>query len=294
MPTNVTFHYLQAEREFHEAETTQQKIKCLKKMLATAPTHKGAERLRADLKGRIARFKYKGEIEKKTSKSGRQTSIPKEGAAQIVFLGIPNSGKSTLLSKLSGKKVPVAEYEFTTKKPEVRMIPYENVWLQGVEIPAIYAGFADTKHGRQMFSTVRNSDYVVLVLKNKSDRKLIEKELKLAGLKLGRKKERKGLDQVLPFTEVEWHEFDKDLAKKFWKAQKKIRVQTRSRGRIAKKPIILPAGATVETAAKIIHKDFLEKFRYTKIWGPSAKFQGQQVGLDHKLKDEDVIEVFLK
>ena len=53
-------------------------------------------------------------------------------------------------------------------------------------------------------------------------------------------------------------------------------------------------GATVEDAARIVHKDFVKNFKYAKVWGPSAKFDGQQVGLDHELKDTDIIEIFTK
>ncbi len=293
MPTNVGVHYLKAEEEYHEAEGTPEKLKALRKMLATAPTHKGCERLRKDIKERIKRFKYKHETEKKTSK-GYSSSIKKEGAAQIVFIGVPNAGKSTLLSKLSGKKIKVAEYKFTTKKPVVKMIPYENVWLQGIEIPAMYLGFSESKKGRQFMSHVRNSDFVVLVIKEKGDRLILREELGNVGIILSDKKGRKGLDQMLPHMVVEWKDFDKDLAKRLWEAQGKIRVQTRTRDKIAKKPIVFPVGANVEDVTKKVHKDFLKKFRFAKIWGPSAKFKGQQVGLEHVLKDTDIVEIFLK
>ena len=47
-------------------------------------------------------------------------------------------------------------------------------------------------------------------------------------------------------------------------------------------------------AERMIHQDFVRKFRYAKLEGPSAKFKGQQVGLEHKCKDGDIIEVFVK
>lgn len=295
MATNVTHEYLKAEAEFHEAETTKEKIKALRKMLATAPTHKAAQKLRAEIKKKISKLKDISEKEKKSGK-GKSLTISKEGAAQVVFVGVPNSGKSTLLSKLSGKDVKISEYEFTTKSPEMRMIPFENVWIQGIEIPAVYGGFHDTKQGRQMLSLVRNSDFVVLVIRSKKERVLIEKELKEAGIQLkAKEKYREGLTDHLPSMVITWKNFaDKNLAERIWKAQKKIRVQTKTAGKIAKKPIVLRAGSTVEDAAEKIHKDFIQKFRYAKITGPSSKFEGQQVGLEHKLKDKDIIEVFTK
>lgn len=294
MPTNVSIHYLKAEQEYHEAKTTSQKIKALKKMLALCPKHKGTEKLVKEIKERIKRLKYKHEAERRErAGKGKQVAIKKEGAAQIVFIGLPNSGKSTLLSKLSGKPVGVAEYPFTTKEPEIRMIPFENIWLQGVEIPAIYPGFAESKQGRQFLGIVRNADFVVLVLRDKSEKRVIGKELAEAGIILGSEKKREGFNQVMPYLEIKQSEFeDKELPKKLWLAQHKIRVQTKTRERVAEKPIILKEGATVKDVAQKIHKDFLKKFRFAKIWGPSAKFPGQAVGLEHELKDGDIIKLF--
>lgn len=294
MPINATFHYYKAEQEYHEAETTQQKIKALRKMLATAPSHKGAEKLRADIKKRLAQLKYKGESEKKTAKRG-SISIHKEGAAQLVFIGLPNSGKSTLLSKLSGKKIKVADYEFTTTKPEVASIKFENVWLQGIEIPAIHEGYVESKQGRQILSLVRNADFVVVVCKEFGDIAKIQAELKKANILLRKKKRLDGFEQEMPHMVVTWKDFaNPKLIEKLWKPQKKIRVQTRVGHKIAPKPIVLQEGSTVEDVARTIHKDMVRKFRFAKIWGPSARFEGQQVGLEHVLKDTDVVEVFMR
>ncbi len=298
MTTNVTHKYLDAESEFHKAETTSDKLKALKKMLATAPTHKGAQKMRSQIKKQIAKYRELAKKEKKSGK-GKSYSISKEGAAQITIIGPPNSGKSTLLSKLSGKKVPIAEYEFTTKEPEMRMIPFENVWIQAIELPAIYPGYHDSKQGRQMLSLLRNSDFVLVVLenrKNKKDNKLIRTELKAVGIELGAKRKyRDGFSEHIPSITIGRKEFDrKHLVLDIWKRQHKIRIQTKADGKIAKKPIVLKEGETVEIVAKHIHKDFVKNFRFAKIWGPSAKFAGQQVGLEHKLKDKDIVEIFTK
>ncbi|MDY6789120.1 MAG: GTP-binding protein [Candidatus Nanohaloarchaea archaeon] len=56
-------------------------------------------------------------------------------------------------------------------------------------------------------------------------------------------------------------------------------------------PLILRKGDTVEDLCNELHDKFLEKFKHARVWGDSAKFEGQQVGLDHVLKDEDVVEI---
>ncbi len=54
-------------------------------------------------------------------------------------------------------------------------------------------------------------------------------------------------------------------------------------------PLILMDGNTVEDVCKKLHKDFKNKFRYASVSGPSAKHNMQKVGLDHKLKDQDIL-----
>jgi ribosome-interacting GTPase 1 len=295
MPTNVSYQYIKAEQEYHEAETHQQKLKALKKMLSTVPKHKGTEKLQKDIKDKIRKLKYQKEKEKKQKKKGHSLAVKKEGAAQIVFIGLPNSGKSTLLSKLSGKKVEIADYPFTTKLPEVRMIKFENVQLQGVEIPSLYARVEENVKGRQMLSIIRSTDFVVVVAKESKDAKTVKDILEKIEIKLGKEKRREGFTDYLPHMTVTWKDFNKDLIKKIWLKQNKIRVQTKARGKkAADKPVVLKIGDTIEKLAKIVHKDFVRKFKYAKVWGPSAKFKGQQVGLNHKLKDKDVVELFTK
>lgn len=56
-------------------------------------------------------------------------------------------------------------------------------------------------------------------------------------------------------------------------------------------PLILRKGATVLDAARNIHKDLARKFKYAKVWGPSARYPGQRVGPEHELQDKDIIEI---
>jgi len=58
-------------------------------------------------------------------------------------------------------------------------------------------------------------------------------------------------------------------------------------------PLILKKGATVRDVCRKLHKDFVLKFRFARVWGKSAKFPGQKLGLDHHLLDNDIIEIHL-
>jgi len=56
-------------------------------------------------------------------------------------------------------------------------------------------------------------------------------------------------------------------------------------------PMILKEGQSVADACRYIHRDFHRNFRYASVWGPSAKHAGQKVGLEHVLKDQDVLTI---
>jgi ribosome-interacting GTPase 1 len=82
-----------------------------------------------------------------------------------------------------------------------------------------------------------------------------------------------------------------ELKEKLFKSFEKLRIFTKEPGKEKSKiPIILEPGATAKDVAEKISKGFSQKVRETKIWGPSSKFPGQTFGLNHKLKDLDVIE----
>tara|TARA_B100000965_G_scaffold56517_1_gene42898 strand:- start:1439 stop:2557 length:1119 start_codon:yes stop_codon:yes gene_type:complete len=59
-------------------------------------------------------------------------------------------------------------------------------------------------------------------------------------------------------------------------------------------PLIVKDTSTVRDVCAKLHRDFLRKFRYARVKGPSAKFDWQRVGLDHPLKDGDLLTVILK
>lgn len=98
--------------------------------------------------------------------------------------------------------------------------------------------------------------------------------------------------QVIP-TSVSQKEGFEGLEETIFSQLGKIRVFTRNtKGDIAERPIILRKGSTVENAIEVLSKKMLKFFRFTRIWGRSAKFDGEKVGLDRVLQDGDVIQVF--
>jgi ribosome-interacting GTPase 1 len=61
-----------------------------------------------------------------------------------------------------------------------------------------------------------------------------------------------------------------------------------------KEPMIMQNGSNVGDVCNKIHRSMIRDFKYAQIWGRSAKFGGQKVGIDHLLVDEDVITITKK
>ena len=75
-----------------------------------------------------------------------------------------------------------------------------------------------------------------------------------------------------------------------------VRVYLKPQGKKAdmEDPLVIKKGSTVIDACGKLHREFVKNFRHAKIWGTSVKFDGQKVGPDHVLEDEDVLRVILK
>jgi len=277
MPINAGVEYGKAEAEFNQARTIKEKLEALKKMQATMPKHKGSEGLQKEIKTKISKYK---ELLAKNSKqkkgSGKSLSIKKEGAAMICILGTTNSGKSTLLKKLTNANVLIADYPFTTKKPEVGILDYYGIKLQIIEIPAIVENFEETELGPSMLAIIKQSDLLIVTFKSKDELKLINKELYDVDI-----------NRVYYYNQ-------EDIKDLIWNNLNLIKVYTKQPGKEKDfPPIALKKNSTVKDLAEHIHKDFLRKFDFARIWG-KGKFQGQRVGLNHVLEDEDIVEFHIK
>ena len=76
-----------------------------------------------------------------------------------------------------------------------------------------------------------------------------------------------------------------------WRLTGLIRVCLRTDGRTDPEPLALDPGATVEDVADWVHHDLAATFIGARVWGPSARFDGQRVGRDHAVLDGDVVEI---
>ncbi|HHU76179.1 MAG TPA: TGS domain-containing protein [Firmicutes bacterium] len=329
MPANLTPQYHAAEDSFKKASTPEEKIEALQEMLAVIPKHKGTEKLQAELKRRLSKLRDEGEKKSKGS-TYNPFYVEKQGAGQVVIVGYPNTGKSSLLSTLTRAKAKVAEYPFTTSIPLAGMLPYRDIYIQLVDTPPI------SQEGSPpgLLNTLRGGDLLLITIDAASDlcleqagetlsflldKKIIydlggknppAEEIELTGrkylpfilaaTKLDLPSGRDNLPILqelypnLSFLEVSVNDENslETLKESIFQSLEIIRVYTKAPGKQAdmKTPFVLRQGETVVDLAYSIHRDFPNRLRNARIWG-SAKFEGQSVARDYVLEDGDIVEL---
>ena len=87
----------------------------------------------------------------------------------------------------------------------------------------------------------------------------------------------------------------KELRKLIFEELKLIRIFMKPVGKKVdmQEPLILRYGNTVEDACRKLHRAFKDKFRFANVSGPSAKHDIQKVGLEHVLKDGDILTIVI-
>ena len=275
MPTNVTREYLNAELKYQKAKTNEEKIEALQEMLSTLPKHKGTEVLKMQIRERMKKIKKK-QSEAKKRRAGHAPIVKKEGF-QVAIIGFPNTGKSTLLAKLTNARPKISDYPFTTKEPEVGIMEFEGGQIQLVEIPALAEGASEKQ--RDMLTLLHNADGIILLADDDHQRKTILGELANFGIKRPIFYASKG---------------DKITKKQLFEFFDLIRVYTKEPGEKTEmeRPIILKRKSTVLDVAREIHKDFANKLKFARVWG-SSRFPGQRVEKDHVLQDKDIVELHI-
>jgi len=299
MPINASYEYANAEKRYYEAQTNEEKLEALQEMLRTAPSHKGSEKFRGDLRLKIKKLKQ--EIQKSKKKTSAKKGIKKEDM-QAVLVGLTNSGKSSILKALTNANPKIASYGFTTKEPEIGILNYKNCNIQIIDLPPIASENFD--HG-----ILNNADTIIIIIE-----KLHEIQPILNSIK------NKNAKKIIVFNKIDLHEEDikrkisetmkskkynfvlistitkeglEELKEKIFNSFDKIRVYTRQPGQKEDNiPVILHPNSTLENVAEKVFHSSSKKVKYAKLWGPSSKFPGQQIGLKHVVKDNDIVEFY--
>ncbi len=304
MPANLTPQYLSAEQRFKEATSPQEKISALEEMLSTVPKHKGTEKLQADLKRRLARLRSQSRKKQGASRGPDLHVVRKEGAGQVLLLGAPNSGKSSILARMTHANPDVGDYPYTTRLPQPGMMPFEDVQIQLVDMPPISADFYEGWMG----NLARQADLVLLVLDLDGDALLediddISAALEGSKVVLSGKNPAEPEDEswtacaslivatkcdmdgasaklailrefydddfeILPVSTVTGEGLE-EMRRVIFERLDVVRVYTKAPGEkieAAGTPFVLKRGSTVIEAAQAVHKDFAESMKFARIW----------------------------
>ena len=324
MPANLTPEYFKAERWFRTATTNEEKILAVERMLAVMPKHKGTDHLKADLRRKLSKLK---ELPAKKGK-GKHADIfhiQRSGVGQIVLLGTPNCGKSSIVGVLTNAKVNVADFPFATAAPVPGMVKFEDVQIQLVDMPPITADYS----APGQVGTYRNCDLIAIVIDLSADvteqmricldflesrNLLIDEQTPTVdghGNVLGKRAfcictkcdiakpgDLEALKQSCkyPFEFVEISTktgagLDK-LPARLFSLLGIIRIYAKPPGKKAdmNEPFTLPAGSTVMDLTTAIHRELAEKLKFARIWGTGV-YKGQNVQKNHVLNDKDIIEL---
>ena len=305
-------------------------MKALKEVMALIPKHKGTEKLQGDIKKKMARLR--DEMDVKKSKGGHRFSysVEREGAAQVMVVGPPNVGKSLLINSLTSAQLDVADYLFTTRIFHPAMMPYEDIQIQLVDLPAISEQYLEN----WVSSMIRISDMILLVVDSCCDELLEQMETTLSILE-GHKIYAQGLInddsldlihwvsiktivvankadlptsaenfqileefyqerfQIIPVSALNKTNLDSIIFSIVEKLQL-IRVYSKRPGHDPEmeRPYTFQKGDTLLDFAKTVHKDFAKNLKFARVWGKDV-FDGQRINKDYVLQDKDVIELHL-
>jgi len=312
MPANLPPQYFEAERDFRQAKSSAEKITALEEMLAIMPKHKGTDKLRAELRQRIAKLTQAAG--KKLATQRASMVIPKEGAGQVAIIGPPNSGKSQLVSTITNASPAVAEYPYTTQSATPGMMEFKNIKVQLIDTPPL----SPQPTPWWLPPMLRRADALLAVIDlSKSPLEQLEiltSQLEQMRLAIGQNARvliaanKADLDNTRPNYTALKNRYERqlpviatsakegtgleELKRKIFEVLDIIRVYTKTPGKKPDfdDPIILEKGSTLADAAAAVHKDFQARLKYARIWG-SGKHDGLMVRRDHILEDEDVIEL---
>jgi uncharacterized protein len=238
-------------------------------------------------------------------------AVRREGAAQIALVGPPNVGKSSLLQALSEIQIKTGDYPFTTLRPVPALTRIGGVLVQLVEIPGLIAGASEDRGGgRALLGVLRSVDAIIYCCRPSADPAelaVVRAEVAAAGIEKPAILAATRADEadaaamhrlaaafpdleVLAVSILDDASLDAFRAAA-WRLTGLIRVRLRNNGSVDPEPVALEPGSTVADVADWVHHDLAATFVGARVWGASARFEGQRVGRDHPIEDGDIVEI---
>ncbi len=288
-----------------------ERVRVARSLLAELPDYRNGPYadLRKWLEDELDRTRQRAKVTHRDS-----LQVRREGAAQVALVGAPNAGKSSLLQGLSEIQIKTGDYAFTTLRPVPALTRIGGVLVQLVEIPGLIEGaHEDRGGGKALLGVLRNADAIVwcqAVTAPLDQLRVVRGEVAAAGIEkpglLAATKwddavpgdadrlaaEAAPLD-VVPVSVLDDDSLDR-LREAIWSLTGLIRVWLRRDGAVEDEPLALEPGVTIVDVADAIHHDLGRTCIGARLWGPSARFDGQRVGRGHAVADGDAVEVLTR
>jgi ribosome-interacting GTPase 1 len=285
-----------------------ERVRALRSLLGELPNYRNGPfaDIRKWLVGEIEATRQRSRVVQRDS-----IAVRREGEAQVALVGPPNAGKSSLLHALSHVQIKIGDYAFTTLRPVPALTRIGGVLVQLVEIPGLIAGAGEDRGGgRALLGVLRGADAVVYCQDAGAPPAAlldVRAEVAGAGIDLPALLAATKSDEAppgalaalraavpdLPAIEVSILDDGslEALKEAIWRLTGLIRVRLRYEGETDGEPVALEPGATTADVAAKVHRALGDSFRGARVWGPSARFDGQRVGRDHAVEDGDVVEI---
>jgi uncharacterized protein len=277
-------------------KTGSEKTKELRAILAELPGYRNGPYadLRKWVEGQMDEARVRAKVVHRDS-----IAVRREGAAQVMLVGPPNAGKSSLLQALSSIQIKTGDYAFTTTRPVPALTRIHDVLVQLVEIPGLIEGAHDDRGGgKALLGVLRSADAIVLchdaarpeeldVIRGELAAAGIEKPMLVVATKVDEAEPPPGSLGVSVLDDASLER----LRDAIWALTGLIRVFVRRPGQRDTEAVPLHPPSTVADVARSIHHELARDCRGARVWGPSARFEGQRVGRAHELADGDLVEV---
>ncbi|MFB3739195.1 MAG: GTPase [Candidatus Velamenicoccus archaeovorus] len=284
------------------------RIKELRAILEDLPDYKNGPYadIRKWVMGQIDQTRVRSRVVHRDS-----LAVRREGVAQVALVGPPNVGKSSLLQALSDIQIKTGDYPFTTVRPVAALTRIRGLPVQLVEIPGLIAGATEDRGGgRALLGVLRGADAVVYchdVTSSTEPLRRVRAEVAAAGIDLPALLAATKLDEADPaalerlrralpelpvvgvsvLDDASLHAF-RDAV---WELTGLLRVFTRRPGSDERDPLAVRPEATVADVARALHGELGDACKGAHVWGASARFDGQRVGRDHRVAEDDLLEI---